>query len=112
MPWQGVWPMELRMRLVNALMVEEDSMTALCEEYGVSRKTGYKWVDAVSGAGASGAGRALARPARGAVGSQPGTARGDHRHAAAASELGTEETACQVAGTGARAALAGAEHDR
>src|SRR5713101_3369502 len=44
MPWQGVWPMELRMRLVNALMVEEDSMTALCEEYGVSRKTGYKWL--------------------------------------------------------------------
>ena len=44
MPWQGVWPMELRMRLVNALMAEEDSMTALCEEYGVSRKTGYKWL--------------------------------------------------------------------
>src|SRR5260370_40288938 len=44
MPWQGVWPMELRMRLVNALMVEEDSMTALCEEYGGSRKTGYKWL--------------------------------------------------------------------
>jgi transposase len=36
--------MELRMRLVNALMAEEDSMTALCAEYGVSRKTGYKWL--------------------------------------------------------------------
>jgi putative transposase len=36
--------MELRMRLVNALVAEEDSMTALCEEYGVSRKTGYKWL--------------------------------------------------------------------
>src|ERR1700724_4836110 len=44
MPWQGVCPMELRMRLVNALVAEEDSMTALCEEYGVSRKTGYKWL--------------------------------------------------------------------
>src|SRR5712671_4750958 len=44
MPWQGVWPMELRMRLVNALVAEEDSMTALCAEYGVSRKTGYKWL--------------------------------------------------------------------
>jgi transposase IS481 family protein len=31
-------------RLVNALVAEEDSMTALCEEYGVSRKTGYKWL--------------------------------------------------------------------
>jgi putative transposase len=36
--------MELRMKLVNALVAEEDSMTALCEEYGVSRKTGYKWL--------------------------------------------------------------------
>jgi putative transposase len=44
MPWQGVCPMELRMRLVNALIAEEDNMTALCEEYGVSRKTGYKWL--------------------------------------------------------------------
>jgi transposase InsO family protein len=44
MPWQGVCPMELRMRLVNALLADEDSMTALCEEYGVSRKTGYKWL--------------------------------------------------------------------
>jgi hypothetical protein len=25
--------MELRMRLVNVLVAEEDSMTALCEEY-------------------------------------------------------------------------------
>src|SRR3984893_17772337 len=44
MPWQGVCPMELRMRLVNALVAEKDSMTALREEYGVSRKTGYKWL--------------------------------------------------------------------
>jgi putative transposase len=44
MPWQGVCPMELRMRLVNAVLTDEDSMTALCEEYGVSRKTGYKWL--------------------------------------------------------------------
>ena len=44
MPWQGVCPLELRMRLVNALLADEDGMTALCEEYGVSRKTGYKWL--------------------------------------------------------------------
>ena len=44
MPWQGVCPMELRMRLVNALVAEEDSLTALCAEYGVSGKTGYTWL--------------------------------------------------------------------
>jgi putative transposase len=43
MPWRGVCPMELRMRFVNAVLADEDSMTALCEEYGISRKTGYKW---------------------------------------------------------------------
>ena len=30
MPWEG---MELRMRLVNALVAAEDRLTALCEEY-------------------------------------------------------------------------------
>ena len=31
MPWQGVCPMELRMKLVNALLADDDSMTALCD---------------------------------------------------------------------------------
>jgi putative transposase len=54
MPWQGVCPMELRMRLVNALLADEDSMTALCEEYGVRRKTGYKWLARFRAEGAAG----------------------------------------------------------
>ena len=54
MPWQGVCPMELRMRLVNALLADEDSMTALCEEYGVSRKTGYKWLNRFRAQGPAG----------------------------------------------------------
>jgi putative transposase len=54
MPWQGVCPMELRMRLINAVLAEDDSMTALCEEYGVSRKTGYKWLSRFRTAGAAG----------------------------------------------------------
>jgi transposase-like protein len=87
MPWQGVCPMELRRKLVNALVAEEDSMTALCEEYGVSRKTGYKWLTRFRAEGPAGTGRALARPAGGALGSHPGAEPGDHRHAAAVSEL-------------------------
>src|SRR6266851_7440640 len=54
MPWQGVCPMDLRMRLVTAMLAEEDSMTALCEEYGVSRKTGYKWLARYRAAGPAG----------------------------------------------------------
>ena len=112
MPWQGVCPMELRMRLVNALILEEDSMTALCEEYGVSRKTGYKWLARFRAQGASRVGGTLARTACGALGSHPGAGRGNRGPAATASELGSKEAARQVAGPGAGAALAGHEHDR
>src|SRR5208282_456791 len=44
MPWQEVCPMEERMRLVAAGLAGEKSMSELCEEFGVSRKTGYKWM--------------------------------------------------------------------
>jgi transposase InsO family protein len=46
--------MELRMRLVNALIAEEDSVAAVCEEYGVSRKTGYKWLSRFRAQGPAG----------------------------------------------------------
>lgn len=44
MPWREVCYMEERMRFIGAVRQAEDSMAALCEEYGVSRKTGYKWL--------------------------------------------------------------------
>ena len=44
MPWQEVCPMDARMRFVAAVMAEEDSMSALCEQWGVSRRIGYKWL--------------------------------------------------------------------
>jgi putative transposase len=44
MPWQEVCPMQERMRFITAVLAEDDSMAALCEEFGVSRKTGYKWL--------------------------------------------------------------------
>lgn len=44
MPWQEVCPMQERMRFINAVLAEDDSMAALCEEFAVSRKTGYKWL--------------------------------------------------------------------
>ena len=44
MPWQEVCPMEARTRFVMAALEREDSMTALCEQYGISRRIGYKWL--------------------------------------------------------------------
>jgi transposase InsO family protein len=44
MPWKEVCPMEERMRFVVRLENGE-RMTDLCREFGISRKTGYKFLD-------------------------------------------------------------------
>ncbi len=44
MPWREVCYMDERMRFVAAALAGEESMTALCEEHGISRKSGYKWL--------------------------------------------------------------------
>ena len=41
MPWKASSVMEERLRFVARLM-EGDSMSAACREFGISRKTGYK----------------------------------------------------------------------
>ena len=45
MPWKRTDPMEERMRLVMEVESEVFQMSELCERYGVSRKTGYKWLE-------------------------------------------------------------------
>jgi putative transposase len=44
MPWQGVSPVDLRMRFVTEYQTEQFSMTELAESYGISRKTAYYWL--------------------------------------------------------------------
>ena len=44
MPWQEVCPMDEKVRFIAAVLAEEQSMAELCESFGVSRKTGYKWL--------------------------------------------------------------------
>ncbi len=44
MPWKETSPMLERMSFVREYLRGEDSMSALCLSYGVSRKTGYKWI--------------------------------------------------------------------
>ena len=43
MPWREVCSMDERMRLMAALSAAEESVTELCEDFGISRKTAYKW---------------------------------------------------------------------
>ena len=44
MPWRESEAMDLRKEFVVARLRGDRPMAALCEEYGVSRKTGYKWL--------------------------------------------------------------------
>jgi putative transposase len=45
MPWQELSPVDLRMRFVSEWQSGHWTMTDLCAEYQISRKTGYKWID-------------------------------------------------------------------
>lgn len=44
MPWKRVEPMEERLRFVVEAGFGVKSMSQLCRDYGISRKTGYKWL--------------------------------------------------------------------
>jgi transposase InsO family protein len=45
MGWKVSNVIEQRMRFVNAYASGNGSMAELCREYGISRETGYKWVE-------------------------------------------------------------------
>lgn len=45
MPWENCKVENLRLKLVLSFLEGENTMTHLCEEQGISRKTGYKWIE-------------------------------------------------------------------
>ena len=47
MPWREVCSMDEKLRFIGARLAEEESMTELCERFGISRKTGYKLLAAI-----------------------------------------------------------------
>lgn len=44
MPWKEITVMEQKESFVAAAVQKETTFSALCEAYGISRKTGYKWL--------------------------------------------------------------------
>lgn len=54
MPWQELSPMNLRMRFITDWQTGCWTMTDLCAEFQISRKTGYKWIDRYEVSGACG----------------------------------------------------------
>ena len=51
MPWPERSPMDQRLQLVQDYRSGLFTMTELAEQYGISRKTGYKWIGRTAGDG-------------------------------------------------------------
>jgi len=45
MPWQEVDTMTLRREFIMLAQQEDSNISELCKIFGISRKTGYKWLD-------------------------------------------------------------------
>src|SRR3954468_15078907 len=54
MPWRETSPMEQRLDFVREYETELFTMTELAAQYGISRKTGYKWLERYAADGATG----------------------------------------------------------
>ena len=53
MPWLETAPVEQRERFIADVHAGLYSMTELCERYGISRTSGYKWVERAEAGGRS-----------------------------------------------------------
>ncbi len=54
MPWRELKPMDLKVMFIAEYLSEKHSFSRLCEDYQISRKTGYKWVERYQLEGPSG----------------------------------------------------------
>lgn len=54
MPWRATCPMDERMQFIAACLQGEESMSTRCRQFGISRKTGYKWLERYQAEGATG----------------------------------------------------------
>jgi putative transposase len=62
MPWRDVKPMEQRLEFIREYATGLFTMTELVAQYGVSRKTAYKWLDRYDGEGLEGLADRSRRP--------------------------------------------------
>jgi len=54
MPWNETKPMNERVKFLAAYLADEVSFSELCASFGISRKTGYKWVERYEQSGVTG----------------------------------------------------------
>jgi transposase InsO family protein len=62
MPWKAQTPMSQRQAFIERAMDDGVNMSQLCREFGISRKTGYKWLERYHQAGADGLAEQSRRP--------------------------------------------------
>jgi putative transposase len=62
MPWREMSPMEQRLEFVREYESELFTMTELAAQYGISRRTGYKWLERYDAEGVDGLRDASRRP--------------------------------------------------
>lgn len=54
MPWKDTKPMDQKILFVSDYLRQSDTVSGLCRRYGISRKTGYKWIKRYAEWGADG----------------------------------------------------------
>ena len=111
MPWRETCRMDEKLDFVLAWHRGEAPMTALCAAYGISRKTGYKWLGRYCEAGPGGLAERSRAPRRHGRAMAPAVAAGDCGVAPGAPVLGSPEAS---RGADARASgdrVACGEHD-
>lgn len=62
MPWRERSPMDERVQFISDFQRQLWTMTELCDRYGVSRKTGYKWIGRYRADGATSLATRSSRP--------------------------------------------------
>lgn len=62
MPWSQTSPMDQRTQFIADYLRDVLNVTELCDLYGVSRKTAYKWIDRYLRQGPAGLEERLRRP--------------------------------------------------
>jgi len=63
MPWSETSPMDQKTQFIADVLRGRLSISELCDSYGVSRKTGYKWIDRYVKEGPAGLAERSRRPA-------------------------------------------------
>lgn len=62
MPWSQLSPMDQKTQFIADCLRRSLSITELCQQYGISRKSGYKWIERYAREGPAGLGERSRRP--------------------------------------------------